>query len=672
MACAGLKFLDHQLSDSLKSIPQTKRGLNFALEVMRIASEFTYRAGKTFQMKIGIHYGNCIYGLLGYHKPQFSLIGDTINTTSRHCTTGKPGYIILSEAAFQQLDSNIRASSSFEVKDMYMKGKGTVHTYCLNVCGEVNTKNKLNTIGTLLKGRLTGAEPKAFNNLPADSSVNLPLQLPMLIANFVKDNMTFGKGVNPLDASANSKGSGNMEKADFPSEPSMDHESEVAKNQMSPLHVDTPKMLAVSKQPLFLNLESPIAANRTLVPGTGKKSDRRIAVNPKGSMIEALISDDMLGLFDSPAQSKVLDEVKQQNVIAHMVPDTPLPGSLPGSVPAGASGRQLNIYNRQALDIPNSNFPSNDLSPSQERLTREEPQLPGVANTFSLAIRKVDKDGDESQRNGLLRSEGTSKIPEPNNQFVEEMYDEDDGGDESPDYEQDEDEFREEGSGMFGFANTPKSFFSNYQSDYSNYDSMEQQFMDPKSVSFSGMGRFNNPTEEASGQKNEGTGSTLKKSATLHYSKKDGLDANNPNEYEARNNYQTNQNGTSKPGLWGSLARILHPFPDSKPSLLPMYYCKMASMYGSTFRLAVILKLLLLFVNFVSEFSQLRQYNFHANPLGNLQNYLNFGAKLSIGLIYSIMLVPGFIERWALSVKFMILFNLYLEFALDLLPCVWM
>ena len=26
-----------------------------------------------------------IVGVIGFHKPQFSLIGDTVNTTSRHC-----------------------------------------------------------------------------------------------------------------------------------------------------------------------------------------------------------------------------------------------------------------------------------------------------------------------------------------------------------------------------------------------------------------------------------------------------------------------------------------------------------------------------------------------------------------------------------------------------------
>lgn len=115
MACAGLKFIESKLDPAIRDIPQTHRGLFFALEVMRIANSYNYKTGKTLKMKIGIHYGNCIYGLLGYHKPQFSLIGDTINTTSRHCTTGKPGYIVLSESAHCQLSEEVRKEISCTV-----------------------------------------------------------------------------------------------------------------------------------------------------------------------------------------------------------------------------------------------------------------------------------------------------------------------------------------------------------------------------------------------------------------------------------------------------------------------------------------------------------------------------------------------------------------------------
>jgi len=54
-------------------------------------------------LKIGIHHGRVIAGVIGAHKPQFSLIGDTVNTTSRVCSTGESGFITLSESAYNNV-----------------------------------------------------------------------------------------------------------------------------------------------------------------------------------------------------------------------------------------------------------------------------------------------------------------------------------------------------------------------------------------------------------------------------------------------------------------------------------------------------------------------------------------------------------------------------------------
>jgi len=49
------------------------------------------KKNKKLNIKIGIHHGNVMIGVIGFHKPQFSLIGDAVNTTSRHCSTAGPG-----------------------------------------------------------------------------------------------------------------------------------------------------------------------------------------------------------------------------------------------------------------------------------------------------------------------------------------------------------------------------------------------------------------------------------------------------------------------------------------------------------------------------------------------------------------------------------------------------
>ena len=83
MACGGLKFVEEELSDEIKKKSPTERVVELAKEMFKFVEGFTYKDGKKLILKIGIHRGQCIFGILGYHKPQFSLIGDTVNTTSR-------------------------------------------------------------------------------------------------------------------------------------------------------------------------------------------------------------------------------------------------------------------------------------------------------------------------------------------------------------------------------------------------------------------------------------------------------------------------------------------------------------------------------------------------------------------------------------------------------------
>lgn len=83
MACGGLKFVEKDLPPALKAISPTERVVKLCKEFFKFIDGFTYKNGKKLVLKIGVHKGQCVFGILGYHKPQFSLIGDTVNTTSR-------------------------------------------------------------------------------------------------------------------------------------------------------------------------------------------------------------------------------------------------------------------------------------------------------------------------------------------------------------------------------------------------------------------------------------------------------------------------------------------------------------------------------------------------------------------------------------------------------------
>ena len=74
----------------------------------------------------GIHSGKVIAGVIGYHKPQFSLIGDTVNTTSRVCSTGEESMITISEEAMLETRTS---EFHFRKKVAKAKGKGNLITF---------------------------------------------------------------------------------------------------------------------------------------------------------------------------------------------------------------------------------------------------------------------------------------------------------------------------------------------------------------------------------------------------------------------------------------------------------------------------------------------------------------------------------------------------------------
>jgi 23S rRNA A1618 N6-methylase RlmF len=128
MACGGLKFIEKDLSARFNK-NFTQRVVELAIEMMKYIHGTTFTYGIKLSLKIGVHYGSCIYGVIGYHKPQFSLIGDTVNTTSRHCTTGENGTIVLSMAAKNKID--ISQIAHFKTALVEMKGKGKVEVFMI-------------------------------------------------------------------------------------------------------------------------------------------------------------------------------------------------------------------------------------------------------------------------------------------------------------------------------------------------------------------------------------------------------------------------------------------------------------------------------------------------------------------------------------------------------------
>ena len=86
MACGGLKSCERDIDTRLLGSHHSVRVTDFACSAFNFAKTQTLRFGKNLAIKVGIHTGNVIAGVVGETKPQFSLIGPTVNKTSRVCS----------------------------------------------------------------------------------------------------------------------------------------------------------------------------------------------------------------------------------------------------------------------------------------------------------------------------------------------------------------------------------------------------------------------------------------------------------------------------------------------------------------------------------------------------------------------------------------------------------
>lgn len=101
---------------------------DFALELFDVLKSVLRHDGEPFRVRVGIHSGPVIAGVIGITKRSFDIWGDTVNTASRMESNGRVDRITISDHMAKILSEKFLVEERGKVD---VKGKGPMMLYFL-------------------------------------------------------------------------------------------------------------------------------------------------------------------------------------------------------------------------------------------------------------------------------------------------------------------------------------------------------------------------------------------------------------------------------------------------------------------------------------------------------------------------------------------------------------
>jgi guanylate cyclase len=103
-----------------------------ALDMAQFILQSNQDQSSPFQMRVGIHTGPVVAGIVGVKKFQYDLWGDTVNTASRMESNGAVGKVNISQTTYELVKDDPRFAFQYRGK-VEAKGKGEVDMYYISL-----------------------------------------------------------------------------------------------------------------------------------------------------------------------------------------------------------------------------------------------------------------------------------------------------------------------------------------------------------------------------------------------------------------------------------------------------------------------------------------------------------------------------------------------------------